>query len=254
MNDTSHILPPIILMYAYEPNCGSTMLSTHIISHLLYQQKQILSVDLTPKQRSLTHYLENRKRYLDKRNISLPIPTHMVVTAGQLQTLSQTGSEELLSHFKEACPDADYIVIDGACPSLPLAALISGMAHSVVIPFICPNTMEEIAPLIGSFAQQLPDTNASRPYPLFIANRIPASFKKPISSKKKEQDSILTLGFGFNERSMYHELFLRGLTLSDIFAEKSGISVDLAYVAARGELNLLMHHIMQHCLHTNLQV
>ena len=81
-----------------------------------------------------------------------------------------------------------------------------------------------------------------------IRNRVSA-----IDAKNKQKMSeVLTklssrLGFrvamGFNERVIYRELFLHGLTLLDIKPGISDITLNISHITAKQELNNLLRNL-----------
>jgi len=248
--------PHIIVIGNEKGGAGKTTTSMHLIVSLLHLGFKVNSIDVDCRQKSLSRYLENRAKYANKHNLSLHHPNHIAFE-------DSANLEELLgqAHIN----DCDFLLIDTPGSHTP----ISNYAHSVADTIITPindsfldldviaqieaDSLKIIRP--SFYSQTIWEQKMSRARRdqgeinwIILRNRLSA-----IDAKNKQRmEDVLNrlssrLGFrvasGFNERVIYRELFLHGLTLLDIKPGVTDIALSLSHVAAKQELHNFLCHL-----------
>ena len=80
---------------------GKSTISMHVIVHLLKLGQKVASIDLDCRQHTLTHYIENRKRWSDRRGLNLKVPQHFTPARGEGDTF-RLNEEREFAQFAEA--------------------------------------------------------------------------------------------------------------------------------------------------------
>ena len=109
-----------IIVFANEKGgTGKSTLAMHTIVALLRAGKKVASFDLDPDQQSLTHYIDNRKTFINEKGVSLPIPEHICWTKDIAKIYTLRGKVDKLKE------EVDAIVIDtpGSHTSLGMEAM-----------------------------------------------------------------------------------------------------------------------------------
>src|SRR5581483_5181703 len=111
---------------------GKSTAAMHAIVGLLRSGHTVGSIDVDPRQATLTRYLENRAVLAETKGIELPIPSHRLVTR------SEQGPEEDAERFLQALDvlsrSCDTIVIDTPGSDAPLSRLAHSYANTLVTP------------------------------------------------------------------------------------------------------------------------
>jgi chromosome partitioning protein len=241
---------------------GKSTLAIHLAVAYMHSGYKVATIDLDGRQGTLTHYIENRSRYIKDRGLSIPMPEHLVVTPSTYSSQKDAGADEeqLDLEIAELKKDYDIIIIDtpGTYNHLSNAGhknadiLISPVNDSLVDIDVMA-TFDSKGRMVAEsqYSKNVQDIDVLRrelgkkPVKWFlIRNRI-----SPLSSKnKREVDEALRamegqLGFtyigGMSERVVYREMFLKGLTVLDML-KMGGDAVTISHVAAKGEITEIM--------------
>jgi len=229
-----------------KPGAGKTTLAVHVILSLVSYGYRVCAIDIDPDQRSLSHYLENRKRYMNQRGITLPMPTaHATVNQRSLSTAisNDTHCHHFQDYIHRICQEYDFLVMD----TQAFNSFLSRFAHSLANIIITPvnYSLSDIEGEYWSLIERRNDTQNqihSTPLRWFILRNRYLLVDTPGIRHIYKQFSRLAFSHeliwkdGLQERPLYHELFLRGLSLLDVGEENHGIEVTLPYIAARQEL------------------
>ncbi|MBN2751631.1 MAG: AAA family ATPase [Rhodospirillaceae bacterium] len=232
---------------------GKSTIAMHMAVAFANAGGRVGVIDLDPRQRSVTRYVENRVETVRKTNIILPVPT--------VYTMAGDGIEELAELALAAIHNEDLLIIDtpGAATELSRAGHV--FADTLITPLndsfvdldvlgrVEPETYRVLHP--SHYAELVWDTRKERarqgrmPLRWFVLrNRLSHLDAR---NKRAMEDAISALaeriGFtpvaGLGERVIYRELFLSGLTLLDL--RRPGVAIDLSvsHIAARQELRAL---------------
>lgn len=257
--------PHIIVLGNEKGGVGKTTLCLHIMADLLYQGYRVSSIDLDARQRSISRYLENRKRYILENDVRLPFPHHYIINQSVLDSKSHAKEDETrrFNHcIEKASKDSDFIIID--CPGnyTFLSYLAHTHANTIITPindsFIDMDVLARVNSSThdidrhGVYSEMVWEAKLARAQNTseeadwyVLRNRlsnIDAKNKQRMAEalKKLKKRTGCKIMPGLSERVIYRELFLKGLTLLDLFTRVKGEKVKISHVTARRELRDLL--------------
>src|SRR5437870_2404410 len=94
---------------------GKSTVAMHLAIALMNLGQRVATVDLDSRQRSLTHYIENRRAWAKRCDIHLRIPEHYCVARGSTRKLEDNEAIEftgLVDAIAASERTSDFIVID----------------------------------------------------------------------------------------------------------------------------------------------
>jgi chromosome partitioning protein len=233
--------PHVVVLGNEKGGAGKTTIAMHIAIALLKDGQRVGTIDLDSNQKSLTHYIENRRVWANYRHLNLEIPPHRYVARAVGGTLEDNEAEELAAF--EAAVDGfeqsvDFLIIDTPASDSYLMRLAHLLADTVITPlndsFIDLGTLGSTDPVTREITatchygamvcearqrRRLFDhTHADW---IVIRNRF--SFGRVIDHSLDKL--ALRLGFrpldGCAERIVYRQLFPSGLTVLDAIDENT---------------------------------
>jgi len=255
----------VIVLGNEKGGSGKSTTAMHIIVSLLQAGKRVGSIDLDGRQRSLSRYVENRAAFCVRKGLNLPQPQHFVIPASQADTIVAREAEDRAGFeraFNELAAANDFIVID--CPGSD--TYLSRLGHSVADTLITP--MNDSFVDLDLLADIDPDNLQIRK-PSLYAGLVWETRKQRFARDRGSVDWVLMrnrlasldarnkrqvgqvlqklagrIGFrlapGVGERVIYRELFLLGLTLSDLGDKAADVELTMSHVSARQEVRNLM--------------
>ncbi len=245
---------------------GKSTVAMHLAVALLRDNQRVATVDLDRRQGTLSHYIENRRRFAAADNISLKLPEHHTVRFSELDSAvarEAANRETFEALANDLAARMDYVVLDtpGASGALPSAAL--SWADTLITPLndsfldldvlvqIDIHDVENLT--ISGFCQNvLAEREARRERGandiswVVMRNRL-TNIRARNKQDVQEVLSLLAgrLDFrlvdGFGERVVYRELFLRGLTVLDLRKSGAKVTLNMSHVHARHEVRELMN-------------
>ena len=257
--------PHIIVLGNEKGGCGKSTTAMHVIAALLRAGATVGSLDLDARQKTLTRYIENRRRLSEAKGLPLAMPIHEVVPPSEADSVRDQQAEETErfgAAFERVAAAARFVVVD--CPGRDcfLARLAHGRADTLITPVndsfididllarVEPDNFKVIGPSIysemvweGRKRRALTDRGSIDW--VVMRNRL-ASLE---ARNKRRVGQVLDrlakrIGFrhlpGLSERVIYRELFLQGLTLLDLRDPGAGVSLTMSHVAARAEVQALI--------------
>ncbi|MGA8259698.1 MAG: division plane positioning ATPase MipZ [Arenicellales bacterium] len=238
---------------------GKSTTAMHVIAVLLEKACRVAVIDLDPRQKTLTRYIENRAAYSDRHGLALAVPA--LPSAGN----PPRTAAELDRMIEMMSRDHDYVVID--CPGHDTVLTRAAHTHADTL----------VSPVNDSFvdvdllAQVDPDTFEVRKLSVYSEAVWECRKQRALSGKrgldwvvvrnrsgsmhshnKRRVDLVLRqlqakVAFryleGLSERAIFRELFPRGLTLLDFDAGPEGRSITMSHVTARFELRNLVDNL-----------
>jgi chromosome partitioning protein len=247
---------------------GKSTTAMHIIARLLAMGRRVGAIDLDGQQQTLGRYLENRVLFAQRRGLDLPVPEVRTIVAHR-HIDQRAGERQVYSDFCGALEDlvssCDAVVID--CPGSDnfIARLGHNVADTLVTPmndsFIDIDLLARIDP--ETFAVIRPSWYSEMVWELrkrrFMQDRHTVDWvllrNRLSHTDARNKRHVLQVlqklaprfGYrlvpGFGERVIFRELFLKGLTLSDLRQYKTGVPVTMAHIAAHQEIKGLVHSL-----------
>jgi chromosome partitioning protein len=246
---------------------GKSTTALHIAVALMKAGQRVATIDLDSRQKSFTHYIENRRAWAQRAGVKLEQPTHFCVARGESASLDANEAQEFAS-FSAAISaierSHDVVVIDTPGNDTYLMRLAHSMADTLVTPlndsFVDFDVLGQIDPATFSvmgeshYAEMVREARRQRRLVdgklmdwIVVRNRLAT-----LSSRNKRlvgegiAELSKRLAFrsvdGFAERVVYREFFPRGLTaLDDLDEATLGTRPSLSHVTAREEVITLLN-------------
>src|SRR2546422_1405468 len=256
----------VIVLGNEKGGSGKSTTSMHVTVALMKAGQRVASIDLDSRQKSLTHYIENRRAWAQRAGIELELPTHHHIVRASGANVDQNEAAEFAC-FAEAITAVehchDFVVIDTPASDSYLMRLAHSMADTLVTPlndsFVDFDVLGTVDPTtfavtgVSHYAEMVRQARRQRRIVdggatdwIVVRNRLAL-----INSRNKQvmADSLnelgLRMGFrqvdGFAERVVYREFFPRGLTALDQLDEATlGTRPNLSHVTARTEVRVLL--------------
>jgi chromosome partitioning protein len=236
---------------------GKSTIAMHLVVALLRAGRSVATADLDPGQWTFSRFLENRSTYAAAAGLALPQPVeHAAFEAGI--------DDAALSRLRQLKGVAEVVVIDTAGSITPLSRVAHALADILVTPindsFIDLDLLASFDPQTlafqavsryGDYIHQVRATKAEAGLGgidwIVLRNRLTNLDARNKRDMAAAVDGLAErLGFrvgpGLSERTIYRELFLHGLTLSDLQATATPLT--LSHVAARQELRSLLATVL----------
>lgn len=245
---------------------GKSTVAMHIAVALLKAGQRVATIDLDSRQKSFTHYIENRRAWAKHAGLSLELPTHFCVARkdGALVSENEAGEFNDFAAAIDAVEQThDFIVIDTPGHDSYLMRLAHSMADTLITPlndsFVDFDVLGTVDPVTfavtgtSHFADMVREARRQRRVVdqatidwIVVRNRL-----SMLGSRNKRlvgeglQELSLRLGFravdGFAERVIFRELYPRGLTALDTLDESTlGTRPSMSHVTARQEVETLL--------------
>jgi chromosome partitioning protein len=259
----------VIVLGNEKGGSGKSTTSMHVTVALMKAGQRVASIDLDSRQKSLTHYIENRRAWAERAGIELELPTHHHVVRASGANVDQNEAAEFAC-FAEAITAVehchDFVVIDTPASDSYLMRLAHSMADTLVTPindsFLDFDVLGTVDPATyavtgeSNYAEMVRDMRRKRRQLdgastdwIVVRNRL-----SMLGSRNKQlvadglKELSFRLGFrsidGFAERVVYREFFPRGLTaLDDLDEATLGTRPSLGHVTAREEVTSLLRQL-----------
>jgi chromosome partitioning protein len=262
----------VIVLGNEKGGSGKSTTAMHIIVALLKRGARgarVASIDTDSRQRSLTHYLENRRRWTRKSAIPLELPSHFAVPLGKGDAVRDIEEREytaLAEAIDEVADRFDFVVVDTPASNSYLMKLSHSIADTVVTPLndsfidfdvigrVDPETFEVVA---GSHYSELV-LNARRHRHavdrvktnwVVVRNRLSTLVSRNQRNIIKGLTNLaaaldFNLADGISERVIFRELFPLGLTVFDTLDRQTlGRAPTMSHLAARREVRDLIENL-----------
>jgi chromosome partitioning protein len=256
----------VIVLGNEKGGSGKSTTAMHVAVVLMRAGQRVATIDLDSRQKSFTHYIENRRDWAKRADIKLEIPLHYCIASGNGIKLDENEAVEF-SSFAEAVSAVeeshDFVVVDTPGTDNYLVRLAHSMADTLITPlndsFLDFDVLGTIDPttfaLTGTsqYSEMVSEARRHRrgfdgelPDWIVMRNRL-----SMLGSRNRRlvgeglNELALRLGFrfvdGFAERVIYREFFPRGLTALDNLDETTlGTRPNMSHVAAREEVMQLL--------------
>ncbi len=247
---------------------GKSTLAMHLSVALMNFGQRVATIDLDSRQKTFTHYVENRRNWAKRHGNRLKVPTHFCVASGSTRQLDENEAIEF-TRFADALAGIgrayDFLVIDTPGTDNHLTRLAHSMADTLVTPIndsyvdfdvlgrVDPTTFtvtgeSHYARMVREARLQRRLVDGARMDWVVMRNRL-ALFESGNKERltKGLAEMAMRIGFrvaeGLAERVVYREFFPRGLTALDDLDDAGGSGPSPSHLAARLEVTGLMETI-----------
>ncbi len=256
----------VIVVANEKGGSGKSTVAIHLAIALLKAGQSVASIDLDTRQRSFTHYVDNRIAWGRQRGKELPAPTHVCFD----EEAEFSGAEDepaacsaLLRTIEQLAESHQTIIIDTACQNSALTRLAHSMADTLVTPlndsFVDLDVLGSVDPEtfaitgVSHYARAVEDARRARESVgkppidwIVLRNRLShqnTRNKRYVGSAIQELSR--RLGFrcidGLAERVVFRELYPRGLTAVDELDEATlGSRPTMSHVTSQIEVQSLV--------------
>src|SRR6266436_2037370 len=259
-------LPHVIVVGNEKGGSGKTTIAMHIAVALMKSGQRLATIDLDSRQRTLTHYMENRRAWARRCHVDLELPTHLTIAYAEGARVDENEAAEFADFGKAVAAIEhrhDFVVID----TPPHDSYLTRLAHSVTDTLVTPlndsfldlDVLAKVDPVtfavtgVSHYAELVREMRRHRRSVdgdltdwVVVRNRISpsGSSTKPVLCDCLHE-LALGVGFrvatGFHERPVYRDLFPRGLTALDPLCDiVPGVDPDPSHSMARREVRTLL--------------
>lgn len=255
----------IIVISNEKGGTGKSTISMHLAIKLMQEGFSVATFDLDGRQGSLSKYIENRRRFKEDKNLSLPIPDHCKIIPEENPYLQAQARETFGAQIKQRQNSFDAIIIDTPGTKNYLFDEAHKYADTVITPIsdslIDLNVIAEIDYQTdrvlkpGHYSNFIWDVkkflaSQGKPYLNWIVsgNKLSSFNSKNKIAVFSQLEKLSKLyGFrlfsGLKDRVIYKELFLEGLTVLDMGQPELKCKMSVSHIAAKREINALAEFI-----------
>ncbi|GJL95482.1 MAG: ATPase [Hyphococcus sp.] len=256
----------VIVLGNEKGGSGKSTTAMHLIVALLKSGHKVGAIDLDLRQRSLTRYLENRKKFSELKGKEFDFPVVVEVEPSSLDSreASQQCETENLKNALMSLEGCAFVVIDCPGANTHLSRLAHLHADTIITPlndsFVDFDLLARLHPETGKIAgpslysEMVWDARKRRAMTgvpggidwIVLRNRLSATRannKKNMGDKLEDLSGRIgfRLARGFGDRVIYRELFPMGLTLLDLGGKGSPVRLStMSHVTARLEIRSLV--------------
>jgi chromosome partitioning protein len=263
--------PHVVVVGNHKGGSGKSTVAMHIIVALLKSGKRVASIDLDLSQKTLTHYIENRRVWAQQNSLSLELPDHHSIGDDRTDLIHRDDAADFawftnqleMIDGKDSC---DFMVIDTPGGVQHLSLVAHSMADTLVTPIndslvdldviVAIGPSKNLEPQPSRYARTVAHalegrrSVCGRPTDwIVVRNRL-----APLASHNQRRVSDLLelihakLGIriarGLSERVVFREFFAQGLTAFDPMDERVlGSKPSPTNVIARSEVRSLVEQI-----------
>jgi chromosome partitioning protein len=126
----------IIVIGNEKGGSGKTTTGMHILVALMRLGFKVGSIDIDARQRSLSRYLDNRRKTVDREGVPLPMPQHIIISKSPFNMLEEAEEDER-ERFAQAISriaNSDFILIDSPGNDTYLSRLAHSHADTIITP------------------------------------------------------------------------------------------------------------------------
>lgn len=252
----------VIVLANEKGGSGKTTSAMHVVVALLKAGQRVAAIDIDSRQRSLSRYIGNRKRWAKKTGIPLELPDQYVIDRADSRSVDDNEEAEFAG-FATAISAIehthDFIVIDTPASDSYLMRLAHAMADTLITPLndsyvdfdvfasVDPENFEVTG--TSHYSEMVRDARRQRRLVedtdtdwIVMRNRLG---QLETRNGRNIADGLAALARrmsfrqadGFSERVVYREMFPRGLTVLDALNEQTlGVKPTPSHYAAQEEV------------------
>ncbi|MEM9495034.1 MAG: division plane positioning ATPase MipZ [Pseudomonadota bacterium] len=245
---------------------GKSTVAMHIIVALAKSGYKVGAIDLDLRQRSLTRYIENRRKFSEINELQLDFPTIPTVNPSTIDSREESRRLETqsLTDALSSLAGCHFAVIDCPGADTHLSRVAHLHADTIVTPlndsFVDFDLLARLDPESGKvagpslYSEMVWDARKRRALTgvpggidwVVMRNRVSATKARNKKRMGEKLDDLAgRIGFrlarGFGDRVIYRELFPLGLTLLDLGGRNAPVKLStMSHVTARLEIRSLI--------------
>src|SRR6266513_379580 len=127
----------VVVLASEKGGSGKSTTALHIAVALLKAGQRVATVDLDGRQKTFTHYIENRRAWAKRTHIQLELPTHYCVERAEPSSIKANEATEV-ANFSSAVSAIerthDFVVVDTPGNDTFLMRLAHSLATTLVTP------------------------------------------------------------------------------------------------------------------------
>ena len=274
----AHHCAHVVVLGNEKGGSGKSTTALHIAVALLKAGQRVATIDLDSRQKTFTHYIENRRAWAtrpgiqlelwaERAGIQLELPTHYCVERAESSSIEANETTEV-ANFSAAVSaierSYDFLVIDTPGSDTFLMRLAHSMADTLITPindsFLDLDVLAALDPvnfavtgeshhatLVREARRRRRMTDGRLTDWVVVRNRLSTLRSRNTRLVGEGLTELARrIGFrwvdGFAERLVYREFVPRGLTaLDDLDKATLGTRPSKSHVAARGEVIALLN-------------
>lgn len=259
----------VIVIGNEKGGCGKSTIAVHLAMALAHADYAVGTIDIDPRQGSLTRFLNHRRRYQKRHGLALRHTQHRVVPPSQLDNRTAAEADEdrrfaiTMEQLSQRC---HAVIVDTPGSDSHLNRLAHSYADVLVTPindsFVDFDVLADVdpeglkAPRPSHYSEMVWEQKKRRAARdggtvnwIVLRNRLSgldARNKRRVLAQLEELSR--RIGFrhiaGFGERVIFRELFLRGLTVLDLGGQVPDVAMTMSHIAARSELRDLLEAVL----------
>ncbi len=245
---------------------GKSTTAFHLAVYLLYAGYRVATIDVDSRQQTFTHYVRNRRTFVQQRGLSLPNPTHFHLPSAWGDSIKENHRAEF-DIFRRSVGEVedrvDFLIIDTPGFDTNLTRLAHSLADTLVTPvndsLIDLNVLARIDADSGNlietshYARLVQRARSERMavdgQPIdwvLVRNRISMLGSRNSRQVHQTLESIATRfgarqADGIAERVIFRSLFQMGLTVFDpVDEDLTGEAQTTSHASARQEYRNLL--------------
>ena len=127
----------MVVLASEKGGSGKSTAALHIAVALLKAGQRVATVDLDSRQKTFTHYIENRRAWAERTRTQLELPTHYCIERAETSSMEANERTEV-ANFSSAVSAIerthDFVVVDTPGNDTFLMRLAHSMADTLVTP------------------------------------------------------------------------------------------------------------------------
>lgn len=238
---------------------GKSTTAMHVTAMLMAGSHRVAVLDLDPRQKTLSRYIENRQVYSERHGLGLTTPA---LADGAVIPETVEALDDLVIRLS---PHHDFVVIDCPGHDTEVARAAHSYADTLVTPvndsFVDVDLLGHVDPdtfevkRLSVYSEAVWECRKQRALSgkrgldwVVIRNRASATHshnKRRVELALRQLQGRIAFRYldGLSERAVFRELFPRGLTLLDFGKGPRGGSMTMSHVMARHELRNLFEQL-----------
>ena len=256
----------VIVLGNEKGGSGKSTAAMHLVVALLKGGARVAAIDLDLRQRSLSRYIENRRKFSEINDVSLDFPIVPVVEASDRDSREASRQEETerLTGTLQSLSACEFVVIDCPGANTHLSRIAHLHADTIVTPLndsfvdfdLLARLDSETGKVAGPslYSEMVWTARKQRALTgvpggidwVVMRNRVSATRARNKRRMAEQLEDLSgRIGFrlarGFGDRMIYRELFPMGLTLLDLGGKKAPVRLStMSHVTARLEIRSLV--------------